>query len=37
MCVGGGGGEREGDYKCGGLYAAVYSILTMSAAISSSS
>ena len=27
----------RGVYKCGGLYAAVYGILTMSAAISSSS
>ena len=37
MGGGGGRGEGEGDYKCGGLYAAVYGILTMSAAISSSS
>ena len=37
-CVWGGGGERTGEYKCGGLSAAaVYGILTMSAAMSSSS
>ena len=38
MCeCGGGRGEGKGAYKCEGLYAAVYGILTMSAAISSSS